>query len=646
MTPKIETILRALVRKRPPILKHRPITPHDPNKPSLAALSQELVDLVVGLLHEIDPHSVNNLALVCEALRRTAREAQYRDVSIDLDWRSSSTIVERMNSMVRNEVLPVIRTLHVRTSRDLKRSLDRRSNARPRRSFSPRKREEPGCLTAWDQVCNLIPRMTGLREVHWEGEVVPDCVIAHLRRTPRACLHLSLVDLRTGDFARDEPEKNGAFLRELPARLAGTQGASSLRLGAMYGFLDKTTLEFVEGYLRPLLFSSPSLRKLSLNIGPPLSGCTAGNYASKYSGFCFSPGDTLPPLEELEMIAYPWGVMGNPGVVPAPADWPFNTGDVFASNMQNWVHLLDWSRLRRLHLDFDSVELAVYLAPYLTSLEHLEFGGIFHCNFALALSPLLTYLRTPSLKSITIPSLPDFTTWVHANIPINTPPFISLITAHAPTLHTLSIPEEPLTPTDLALLSTILVNLTTLTLCLARGPNPTNSDSGSGNGAWPLDALTVISSFPTLSSLTLSFDLGWRCGLLKPFLNFSAAETIWTALRSAGGAPRLRRLRLNSGFAPKPIRGLVYPEVPEWPAWRMRTGFEVGEGDGGVVVVRCVKLGWEGNERLRRVAKGEVEMTEEEGRDLDFLVALRGPMGYDKWLGWRRPVVVEPKARG
>ncbi|KAK3905060.1 hypothetical protein C8A05DRAFT_13112 [Staphylotrichum tortipilum] len=620
MTSTLESFFRALVRRRPRVIKHKPIRVQTHNEPSLAELSQELLDLIAEYLHGIDPRSVNSLALVCSALHQSARNIQYRDMSIDISscTSNSNPAVDRMDSMVRNGLLPVIRTLRIRPSWDLKRSL-RSLNSGSQSSSIPKRQDAE--IAGWDQVCDLVPRMTGLRDLHWDSEVIPDRLLAHLGKTPRVRWHLSIVDLNGAILRFSE---KGNFLRQLPARLAGTQGFSSLRLGVVYGS-DLACQAMVSDYLRPLLFSSPRLRALSLNIGPPTSGCTAGDRAGRYSGFGLSPGDTLSPLEELEMIAYPWGVLPTSGV--PPGGWPFDTGgypDVFIPEMHNWARLLDWSRLRRLSLHFDCAELAAHLAPYLTALEHLEFGGDLHQSIRLAIPALLAGLRTRSLKSVILPSFPDPDTWAYRGVPLPKTPFIPFVIAHAATLHTLSLHREPISPANLALLTTALPNLSALTLCLARDLD-----------AWPCDALALIAAFSALSDLTLWFTLG-EGRLEKPFLNYSAAETIFGMLCESGAA-RLRRLRLNSGFPPKPRQGFYIPDEPEWPEGRMTTGFDVGGDAGEGVVVRCVKLGWEGNERLRRVARGEGGMTVKEGRELEFVVALRGPMGYDEWLDWRRP---------
>jgi hypothetical protein len=60
------------------------------------------------------------------------------------------------------------------------------------------------------------------------------------------------------------------------------------------------------------------------------------------------------------------------------------------------------------------------------------------------------------------------------------------------------------------------------------------------------------------------------------------------------------------------------------------------------VEVRCLKLDRAQNERLRQVASGKVEMTEQERADARFMVALRGPTRPDEWLDWRKKIGLRP----
>lgn len=299
----------------------------------------------------------------------------------------------------------------------------------------------------------------------------------------------------------------------------------------------------IENALKPILLSSPRLRTLSVNINHRGS---SGHF-HEYHGFGLCNGETLPPLEELEIINYPWGQQPwgiNAG--EGSVGYPVPVGDEF----EYWAENLDWSQLRRLRLEDDSVFLAAQLAPHLAALEEVD---LTHPS-GRALRSIPTFFTTllpRTLTSLTLATLP--------------PDFIPLVTLHAPTLRALSVHHTPLPDTDLGLLRDRLPNLDTLSLACSCSPD------------WPLPTLAVLSTFPALRSLTAWFERGGGPG---PALTMSAAGELLAAVR---GAPRLRRLRLHGTV----LR--VQPRAGCWSGWDdpmlgmgMATEFEcVVSGSGG-----------------------------------------------------------------
>jgi hypothetical protein len=476
--------------------------------------------------------------------------------------------------------------------------------------------------------------MPGLRDLHWGTAVIPDRVLEFLGKNPKVRLHLS-VDIR---FFPGHAEEAATALRALLACLAGTQGLSSLRIKIVYGREAVALRTLLQDSLRPLIMSSPRLRSLGLDIGFPTLGCVWHRPSRDYCGFGFSAGDAFPPLQELDVVDYPWG---RPHWLPRGLFWVdgYPTALGPGTEMEHWASLHDWSRLRRLRLVGSSIMLAAHLAPKLTALQHIE---LISRNEVIdkRIAPIFAALPLPcALTSITL-----------AVLPLD---LIPLITAHAASIRALSVYDPPIPPADLALLRDRLPNLDTLTL---RDPDPPS-------GAWPCaTTLATVASFPRLRSLTLWISPHPHP---DPPITIATPGRLFATLR-ARGAVRLCTLRLNAGvplppranpqlgFGAHPAKDQGSAFVCSWPpegaAWMEDVSAAAadngGEEEGGKALPlleasRCVNLGWAQNERLRRVARGE-PMTEREARTLEFVVALRGPMGAPgEWEAWKETGWVE-----
>ena len=86
-------------------------------------------------------------------------------------------------------------------------------------------------------------------------------------------------------------------------RLAGCSGVRFVHVEAEY-----LTADECRELCRPLkrvLISCPNLRHLVLNISLPRTGCVVPDVRLENFGFDFSNGERLPPLESLEILAYP-----------------------------------------------------------------------------------------------------------------------------------------------------------------------------------------------------------------------------------------------------------------------------------------------------------------------------------------------------
>ncbi|KAK4031357.1 hypothetical protein C8A01DRAFT_42180 [Parachaetomium inaequale] len=276
--------------------------------------------------------------------------------------------------------------------------------------------------------------------------------------------------------------------------------------------------------------------------------------------------------------------------------------------MEYWAQNLDWSRLRRLRLYDSSVPLAADLAPQLTALDEIELSSDYDGD---NMNIPAFFNNLPStLASVSLPSVPTSG--------------LSTLTAHAARLHTLSIHTSPLTNQDLSLLRDALPLLKTLTVVCTRDA-----------GTWPHDTLSILASFPRLQSLTIWFPIGPADAPHEPYLTLSSASRLFTELRERG-ASKLWRLRVHSGFKPRPFLGFP-ADSAYWWGHNVTSFVCQGHGDDGHAprVTRCLKLSREQNERLRRVSRGE-RMKKEEENHIEFLVALRGPMTMDNYLNWRK----------
>jgi hypothetical protein len=213
--------------------------------------------------------------------------------------------------------------------------------------------------------------MPGLRHLHWNGSALPGPVLEHLRKSRRTHLHLSL----QADLGKIKQQAR-LQLHRLPTALKGVRShISSLRIKLDYPCWAQLECRLLtQQPLKQLLLRSTRLRTLALDIDFQCPGDGDGIRCREYDycGFGLSHGEALAPLEELEVVNYPWGRQLLSGW---PAGWISWLGypDPTCTEIEYWARNCDWSRLRCLRLHDDSIPLAAELAPQLTVLEDIEF---------------------------------------------------------------------------------------------------------------------------------------------------------------------------------------------------------------------------------------------------------------------------------
>lgn len=611
MAPNPKTVIRRLFRrgKRSAPIPLRPLSPHDPSKPSLATLNGDVLGLVVESLHDVDPRSLNALALVCSALYHKARYVQLRDFSVDMNKDSRAGTLAFLSQ---SDLLPGVRTLRVQLSRFLHEHINK-PNLFP--GDDDRRGRLKLLMSHWDQLGRLIPLMSGLRHLHWTGLALPEPVLDHLRNKPQIQLHL---DIKIDPHVISDENRPHSLLKQLAGDLPSIPGFSELRFTLIHSGAAMCC-PLMADFLKPVLVSCRQIRTLALDMSFPRSGCVSLGPDVDYHGLGLANGEALPPLEDLEILSYPWGQQPTRGF-----NWRGYPEPV-GNELHYWAQHMDWSRLRRLHLDdthYDSfsIHLAALIGSQLTALEEVSLSSPFNHidnsipGFFAALPGTLTSITLPDLaRSLISPAT---------------------LIVHAATLRTLALTDAPIPNADLAALRDGLPSLTSLTLVAAREA-----------GAWPHDTLAIVAGFRSLEELTLWFDVGPSKEPLTPYLTVSATAEMFAYLRGRG-ARRLRRLWAHSGLKERPITGLRWRFDNDWEDYN-RMGFVcemVGDGgrDGPLGATRCLALDGRRNERLRKVAAGGL-MEEGEKRDARFVIALKGPMPEKEWMAWTEATWTSPR---
>lgn len=561
--------------------------PLDPGRRSLTELSDELILLVVNHLQILSPESVPVLALVSSSFYRKARYVQHHEESIDLG--KSEQEVSYLSYLATTALLPAIRTIRFDYF-----------------CWPPKESERIPTL-----LNELMDQMTGLRDIYWDSPriryLLPGSLVQNMKQRPRVRLHTSVVqDGLRGNTTR-------AIALQQMSDLAGSPNLYSLR--AEVEHIDGTAAQETQPVmwrLKELLISCSNLRKLSLDIHNPRSGCMMEGLTDRYCGLGLTNGENLPPLEELEIIDYPWGHHQTLGTFHSGTIGYPETG----KEEDYWAQHCDWSRLRRLTLPKSL--LAKKITQKLTALEEISFrhrirfqnmNGWDERDTVQFLQDLPT-----ALESISVPNLPA----------LGTGPIIR----HGSRLHRLELlrsdhpyndqwRESVVACEDLVRLRDGLPHLEELALDIAKDADD-----------WSYKSLDLLASFPRLRNLKLTVGLATPEAKdqspAPPYLTMASAQALFRYIRehSYSKDPPLQRLHVSS-------LGEVFGK--RFWAEHNSTSFVVrklaGHGDGAEkVTVRCTKLHEELNEKMRRIVRGEARPTPDEISWINFKVALDGPM--------------------
>lgn len=386
---------------------------------------------------------------------------------------------------------------------------------------------------------------------------------------------------------------------QLP-QLAGSSSVSFVQVEAEYS----TAAECREltGPLKQVLLSCPNLRHLSLNISPPRAGCVVPNPPSEYCGFGFSGGERLPPLESLEIIAYPWGREPNNSPINIHAIGYPEQGE----ELDYWAETFDWSHLCR--FSDHSSDLGIRIAPKLTALQEIS---LHHDHNKLSLRSFL--LNVPSmLSSITIPYSRDVG--------------IDAILRHKTNLRRLKIHNPDLLykpqAQELLQLRDSLLNLNELALDIDRADD-----------MWPYSSLDLLASFPHLHRLELWFDLGHGSDApARPYLTVSSARHLCEYMHDR--SVTLQSLILHSGCRPQPTHGYPTDEV----LWRAAntTSFtcDMVNQTSSLFTLTCSNLDAAQNEKIQsNLQSGEHRIVDfPKGQNVAFKVAIDGPLSMEDWI--------------
>jgi hypothetical protein len=339
---------------------------------------------------------------------------------------------------------------------------------------------------------------------------------------------------------------------------------------------------------------------------------------AEYCGLGLSDGEQLPPLEELDLVEYPWGnrqqrtLRGSSGWGDGVIRYPGK-----GAEEDYWAHHFDWSRLRRLAAQ--DASLAHRITQKLTSLNEVSFRPDFRFRMVYPQEelPMTRFLEDvpTTLDSITIPNL--------------TPLSTTTIIRHGSRLRKLELLRGPThngQPTasiasseDLTRLREGLPQLQELAIDVVN-----NRDD------WPYDKLDILASFPRLRSVILSFEFAKPQSEVeapaRPYLTMASAESLFGYMRehSTAEPPSLQHLHLCSDG----------PSSDSWWGEPNSTSFvcELGCDAGGQreVTVTCPKLNKELNEKMRRVVRGVETPSLAEMSKIDFTVALHGPLSISQ----------------
>ncbi|RYP53569.1 hypothetical protein DL768_001487 [Monosporascus sp. mg162] len=572
--------------------------PLDRARPSVAQLPDHIIRRILSFLQDLRPKDILTVASLSSSLYEQARYVQHRVVRINLD--KSRHIHDRLDLIICRGLLPAIRTLEV-SGRD----------------YDDLLKEPNEILT---RLADVLPGMTGLRDLDWQlGRITGQHNFKDTTAVPIPAPIMELLPpelrLHTSVFCKHSKESH-AQAREFLDRLANNQNLHTL--SAQISFIEERDCLETMRTLRKVLLSCPNLTRLPLldiwyprggceGYGPPLTG-------GPYCGLGLSNGERPPPLEELGMRQYPWGMEGAPQCQGYPEkgfEWDY------------WAETFEWSRLTRLN-EIPSF-LGSLIAPRLTGLRELmlEYSDSDKADFLDEITSPLEILSISGWHRVD--NKPN---------PINRHgATLRKLKIHQPELQWRSKTHSFVTAADLVQLSHGLPHLEELAIDIARDENANE---------WPYGALDAIARFSSLRTAELWFPLGLEPPAPRPFLIVSLARHLFSYLRERNES--IQRLILHSG-APVPYVGCLAFLICE-PSWAMHNCVTfvcnmVHDGDAGErrICVTCPDLSTDMNAQLSRLAQqADRDRIDPRKLDVDGLrlkTALDGPLTMDEWEAWK-----------
>lgn len=384
-------------------------------------------------------------------------------------------------------------------------------------------------------ICIALRAMSGLQVLDWQGNHIPDTVLECLSSLPRVRLSAHVHELRQRQVRALMGSEHG--LLHCLQRCATLY---ALDVETRYSRVDEC-IAFNKA-LKGVLLSCSRLRKLRLDIAMPSGGCVIYTTPSEYHGLGFTDEEKMPPLEELHLVAYPFG---RP---PQDSRTENSIGYRLAIDEEAfWARHFDWSRLRCLSVD--GQHFADAHMPALRELVIHESGN----------GHKFLYRLTPS-KLHSLSFRLNRRLGLHCLLPHAAN--LTRLVLHGSEGH--MVDDRVQEWADQCPAAFQLRQLRDACRVLEE----LEVDMVRGDHSWPLESLETLSSFAGLKKLTLWFELpitavaAGSYGPAKPYMTFQQATMLFKHLRQRGSG--ITEMVLHSG-AQSPMRpGRLVEEGPNY----------------------------------------------------------------------------------
>lgn len=516
---------------------------------SLIHLGYDILALIMEELRVSSPKTLAAVALTSSILRGLAQVNQHREINFDttgqcicnLPWfepacspkivpaNNGPRISKRLDLIETRGLLPAVRHVRIRCDGS---------------DHEQRERQQPDL----NRLVALLPLMSGLTDLSWTGSArLPDRVTHLLQSQPAIRLHFGYPhDIFTERDEVPTPRHNQAM-----SSLTGLVNLTSLSVWHILPLNPHETR--VMPPLKQLLLTCPNLSKLRLRIPkytPPgfihrsWRGLTSQRFPRTYGGLGFTDGQRpAAGLRELFLENYPFGRRDSSA--GGPNGQPFTAEDypLLGDEEDYWAEIFDWSQLER--LDTDNLKLAHRMMPELKSLR--EFVATNPSDPSDIIGKFV--LGVPArLESITVASS------------------LSII-PHRLRLHGASLRKLHMHRTERFGPQKWYDNaLEVRAMQEVRDSCPHLEELSVDvrrDGEWPYDVLDIISSFPRLRSLMVSFELGLRRlkDPVEPYITVPAAQHLfkYTWDHSPTRPSPLRTMTISSGIVPFGGRDRIDP---------------------------------------------------------------------------------------